>query len=848
MVRCLSLSFALAGWVLGGGALAQSQEHQRMLEIARQIERARTSGAPQRELTALLESYQRHAEHLGGDDPANATFGTMGELAASPLTSAQSLITPTCGSSTTSAVFNGSAGPIPSTSSVQFTATVSGLGAYLWDVNVRTFLAHTACQDLDVTLISPAGTAVVLTTDNAGINDDCFNGTLWDDNVNDPVTDRVFTNLVVATPLSAEGRLAAFRGENPNGTWTLFVQDDNLSNTGSLGSWTIEVASLPSAPSQTTSTFARTPNLALADNATTNDVVAVSGLGSFTTAVKLYVELPHTFSADLDVRLISPAGTAVVVTTDGGGSFDNVFNGTTFDPDATAPVTDKLFADNVVAALLSPEGSFDNFLGQNPNGNWTLSVSDDTATNVGSLVRWDLTVSASAPLSPSPLASFSGTSGAIPEFGAGPTTAFTANVSGMGSYLWDVDLLTTIAHGACADLDITLSAPSGKTITVTTDNGFTGGVFNGTLFDDDANDPVTDHFYTLNVVATPLSPEGRLSAFRGENPNGVWTLRITDDSTAVAGSLTNWSLTLATVPIAPVTSATTFSSSPLVAIPDLGSVTDTIAVSGLSTSLSKLVLYTEIQHTWSDDIDIKLTSPAGTTVVVASDNAGNLDDVYNGTTWDPALAVAPSDYPYLDLVVATPLAPEGSFDNFVGENPNGTWTIEVFDDFGNDTGTLNRWDLTLSTCSGSGPLTFCTPTLPGTSSGCIPSIAAVNNPNVAHSNICVVTVSSVEGQKSGIVFYGVNGTQNQAWCSGGSSFLCVKPPTQRTFAQISGGAAGQCNGSLVLDWNAFQLANPSALGNPWSIGQQAHVQGWFRDPQSCKTTFLSAALELTYQP
>ena len=36
-------------------------------------------------------------------------------------------------------------------------------------------------SDLDITLTSPAGTVVTLTTDNGGTADDVFNGTLWDD-------------------------------------------------------------------------------------------------------------------------------------------------------------------------------------------------------------------------------------------------------------------------------------------------------------------------------------------------------------------------------------------------------------------------------------------------------------------------------------------------------------------------------------------------------------------------------------------------------------------------------------------------------------------------------------------
>ena len=57
-----------------------------------------------------------------------------------PLGAAQSLVGPSCGASTTTLSFNGTTGPIPNSSSVEFTAVVSGLGAALWDVDLRTFI------------------------------------------------------------------------------------------------------------------------------------------------------------------------------------------------------------------------------------------------------------------------------------------------------------------------------------------------------------------------------------------------------------------------------------------------------------------------------------------------------------------------------------------------------------------------------------------------------------------------------------------------------------------------------------------------------------------------------------
>jgi hypothetical protein len=146
------------------------------------------------------------------------------------------------------------------------------------------------------------------------------------------------------------------------------------------------------------------------------------------------------------------------------------------------------------------------------------------------------------------------------------------------------------------------------------------------------------------------------------------------------------------------------------------------------------------------------------------------------------------------------------------------------------------------------PSAYCTS---GTSThGCFASISASANPSVSHANACTVTVASVEGQKSGILFYGIDDTAfvPAPWAAGSTSWLCVKSPTQRTAIQSSGGTANACDGMYLLDWNAYQAANPLALGNPWSSGDDVFVQAWFRDPPAVKSTSLSNAIALTYVP
>lgn len=146
------------------------------------------------------------------------------------------------------------------------------------------------------------------------------------------------------------------------------------------------------------------------------------------------------------------------------------------------------------------------------------------------------------------------------------------------------------------------------------------------------------------------------------------------------------------------------------------------------------------------------------------------------------------------------------------------------------------------------PLVYCTS---GTSTnGCVPTIAANAQPDVANSAGCVITTSSVDGQRTGLSFYGIDNTgfAPLPWGVGSTSSLCVKPPTRRIGPpQSSQGTPGQCDGSYVVHWDAFQLANPTSLGNPWVPGQRVFVQSWNRDPLAVKGATLSNALELVMQ-
>ncbi|MFM7296624.1 MAG: hypothetical protein ACKO4Q_05295 [Planctomycetota bacterium] len=145
-----------------------------------------------------------------------------------------------------------------------------------------------------------------------------------------------------------------------------------------------------------------------------------------------------------------------------------------------------------------------------------------------------------------------------------------------------------------------------------------------------------------------------------------------------------------------------------------------------------------------------------------------------------------------------------------------------------------------------GPTTYCTSGT--TSNGCNAQISATAQPSANFSAPMLINVANLEGQKTCLVFYGLDALAPQSWCvNTGTSFLCVKAPTQRTVAFSSGGTSGGCNGSISFDWNSFHLANPGAIGTPFFPGQNLYAQAWFRDPPSCRPTALSNAIKLTVQ-
>jgi hypothetical protein len=140
--------------------------------------------------------------------------------------------------------------------------------------------------------------------------------------------------------------------------------------------------------------------------------------------------------------------------------------------------------------------------------------------------------------------------------------------------------------------------------------------------------------------------------------------------------------------------------------------------------------------------------------------------------------------------------------------------------------------------------TYCGSGISG--AGCVARMSSSGVPSASLATPFVLSTNRVEAQRAGFIFYGVSGPTDIVW--GASSVLCVKSPARRTNTQDSGGSAGACDGSFVLDWNQFVASTPTALGQPFSAGNEIFAQGWYRDPLSAKGFQLSNALAFILEP
>ncbi|MEL7426267.1 MAG: proprotein convertase P-domain-containing protein, partial [Bacteroidota bacterium] len=162
----------------------------------------------------------------------------------------------------------------------------------------------------------------------------------------------------------------------------------------------------------------------------------------------------------------------------------------------------------------------------------------------------------------------------------------------------------------------------------------------------------------------------------------------------------------------------TFSGAGLpVDIPDSGASTGncatsvaTVTASGTVGAGASIVSVTmDITHTWDSDIEATLISPAGTTLDLTSDNGGSGDNFTNTVFIDGGTPIG--GLGFASAPFTGNFEPEGGTfaATFATEEIDGDWTLQICDDAGEDTGTLNTFEITVMGADepATTPITFC---------------------------------------------------------------------------------------------------------------------------------------------
>ncbi|HEX4954366.1 MAG TPA: IPTL-CTERM sorting domain-containing protein [Thermoanaerobaculia bacterium] len=449
----------VSGLVALGAAPAQAatkeQMHQEMISLAQQMANLKplrgSDPSAAAQYAAAETRYREISDSMGGDDPGNVISG-IGRSAGRVAWRGAPTSPPNC--TATTQTFNGNPFAIADVAVSSGTAAVAGAGPWIWDIDLTANITHTFAADMDITITSPGGTTVTLSTDNGAGNDNVFAGTTWDDSANPGgavpyvtnngmTTDQAYVNLTVATPLVPEEAMAAFIGEDPNGTWTLTVSDDLGGDTGMVASWSLSITTFPAAPIlDTAATFNNTTPTAIADVALSSSTVAVTTAGTALCDVDVTTNITHTFAADMDITLTGPGGQVTTLSTDNGAGNDNVFNGTVWNDDANPGgvlpyvtnnglATDQAYVNLTLASPLVPEEAMGLFNGSNPNGTWTLSISDDLGGDTGSFT-WGVTVQTCSCIPPEADLTLTKTSDAAGTVNPGDTVVYTLTVTNNG--------------------------------------------------------------------------------------------------------------------------------------------------------------------------------------------------------------------------------------------------------------------------------------------------------------------------------------------------------------------------------------------------------------------------------
>ena len=373
--------------------------------------------------------------------------------------------------------------------------TATGLLPLITDVNVRVDITHANVSDLSVFLISPRGTRVLLFNNVGGTSNDIDRVLLDDESAN--------TFAATAPPYSnetlrPEGNLGQFDNEDPNGEWRLEVTDAGGATVGTLDAWELILST------------AEASDLTAADG-----VYAIGRLRPGTHIVREVRQAGwfQTAPASGFHTVITRAG-LINANVDFGNAQPGSISGRKWedrDGDGVIDAGEPGLPGWVIFRDLDNDGEMDNF-----------NRRFESTPNAPIRDAIDLP-------GPGP--------GAFPGI-----TQVVMPVAAPNGLIIDLNVAINITHPRISDLSISLTSPSGKTISLTGDLTAAGANMN-TTFDDSAPTGIGSGTPPYTGIFRPSQP---LTTFESDDPDGVWRLLIIDSALGPVGvaRLNSWALDL----------------------------------------------------------------------------------------------------------------------------------------------------------------------------------------------------------------------------------------------------------------------------------------------------------------
>ncbi|PHS39835.1 MAG: hypothetical protein COB07_05400 [Sulfurovum sp.] len=229
-----------------------------------------------------------------------------------------------------------------------FDSIVLSQDANIIGVEVTLDISHTYRGDLQVTLLTPWGVAIVLHQRNEGGSSD---------------------NIQKIINESDLQTLSLLHGHSTKGAWMLQVQDLAPADVGILNHWALKFT--VASPSQGKVVLEEVIGVHIPDDDPVGIIRTLSSSATGNIAsVEISVDIVHTWIEDLQISLRSPSGTDVILHDNVGGSNDNIMETYT---ETTTPLLGTL-------------------VGQPIDGEWQLQVSDQAGQDVGKLNSWRVVI------------------------------------------------------------------------------------------------------------------------------------------------------------------------------------------------------------------------------------------------------------------------------------------------------------------------------------------------------------------------------------------------------------------------------------------------------------------------